>query len=68
MLVLSRQLGEQIRIGDDIVITVVRLGNGAVRLGIDAPKHVKILRDVHVPPLEQEVRLARIRGGSDAAS
>lgn len=44
MLVLTRKVNERIQIGDDITITVVRLGPGAVRIGIDAPPHFEILR------------------------
>jgi len=44
MLVLTRKQGEKIYIGDDIVITVVRTGD-RVRIGIDAPPEVKILRE-----------------------
>ena len=51
MLVLSRKESETIRIGDDITITIVRGGHN-VRIGIDAPKGVVILRgelsDAHV--------------------
>lgn len=43
MLVLSRKPGESIQIGDDITITVVKSGNN-VRIGIDAPKDVTVLR------------------------
>jgi carbon storage regulator len=44
MLVLTRKQGEQIRIGHDVVITVVRTKGKAVRLGIQAPAHVPVLR------------------------
>lgn len=44
MLVLTRKQGEQIRIGDDVVITVVRTKGKAVRLGIQAPAAVPVLR------------------------
>jgi carbon storage regulator CsrA len=44
MLVLTRKQGEQIRIGADVVITVVRTKGKAVRLGIQAPAHVPVLR------------------------
>jgi len=37
-------MGEAIRIGDDVVIVIKELGRTHVRLGIDAPKHVKIRR------------------------
>ena len=45
MLVLSRKEAQRIRLGDDIVITVLRLGGDKVRLGIDAPKDMLVLRD-----------------------
>ena len=38
MLVLSRKETQRIRLGDDIVITVVRIGGDKVRLGIEAPQ------------------------------
>jgi carbon storage regulator len=44
MLVLSRREGERIRLGDSIVITVVKLGGDRVRLGIEAPADVLVLR------------------------
>ncbi len=44
MLVLSRKQGDTIRIGNDIVITVISSGDGGVRIGIDAPTDYKILR------------------------
>jgi carbon storage regulator len=45
MLVLSRRESERIRLGDSIVVTVVRLCGDRVRLGIEAPANVLILRD-----------------------
>lgn len=45
MLVLSRKPGERIWIGDNIVLTVVRLGPNNVRLGIDAPADLNIVRE-----------------------
>jgi carbon storage regulator CsrA len=44
MLVLSRKQGEQIRIGDNIVVTVHRLSGNRVSLGIEAPADCKIMR------------------------
>lgn len=44
MLVLSRKCGQSIAIGDQIVITVVRLGRGNVQIGVAAPGHVPIFR------------------------
>lgn len=44
MLVLTRRLNETFYIGDDIVITVVDIRGDKVRIGIEAPPEVKILR------------------------
>lgn len=44
MLVLSRKEKERIRLGDSIVVTVVRVAGDKVRLGIEAPPHVIVLR------------------------
>lgn len=44
MLVLSRREGEQVVIGDGIVVTVTLIERGRVRLGIDAPRDVPIYR------------------------
>ncbi|QDT58975.1 Carbon storage regulator [Stieleria bergensis] len=44
MLVLSRKTDQTIKIGDQITLTVVRLDSGRVRIGIDAPDEMKILR------------------------
>jgi carbon storage regulator len=45
MLVLTRKIGEQIRVGDDIVVTLVRIQGDKVRVGIDAPRDVPIHRE-----------------------
>ncbi|HUE69762.1 MAG TPA: carbon storage regulator [Pirellulaceae bacterium] len=45
MLVLSRKATERIRLGDNIVVTVVRVSGDRVRLGIEAPPDVLVLRD-----------------------
>ena len=44
MLVLERILGQSIRIGSDITITVLRFNGKGIKLGITAPQHIKILR------------------------
>lgn len=45
MLVLSRKPGERIHIGTDVVITIVRIGPNTVRLGIEAPRDMNIVRE-----------------------
>lgn len=44
MLVLTRKVREQIRVGDNIVITILRVQGQAVRVGIDAPRSVRVVR------------------------
>jgi len=44
MLALMRKAGETIRIGENITVTVMRIGETKVRIGIDAPLDVKVLR------------------------
>ena len=44
MLVLSRKERERIKLGDSIVVTVVRLTADRVRLGIEAPSEIRVLR------------------------
>ena len=44
MLVVSRKLEQEIQIGDDIIVKVVRVDGDKVRLGITAPKDVRVLR------------------------
>jgi len=45
MLVLSRRESERIKLGDSIVVTVVRVSGDRVRLGIEAPSSVVVLRE-----------------------
>ncbi len=44
MLVLTRRLGERILIGDQIEVTVVRIGSGVVRIGVNAPAEMTVMR------------------------
>ncbi|HEV3167011.1 MAG TPA: carbon storage regulator [Isosphaeraceae bacterium] len=59
MLVLSRKVQQKLYIGKDICVTVVRLNGGQVRLGIEAPREVPVLRAellaVRVPSAEPAV-------------
>jgi carbon storage regulator len=44
MLVLTRKLSEKLYIGNEICVTVVRLEGGQVRLGIEAPREISVVR------------------------
>lgn len=54
MLVLTRKLDEQILIGDNVKITVIKVRNNQVRLGISAPRDVRVLRG-ELEPKETEM-------------
>jgi carbon storage regulator len=53
MLVLSRRQSERVRLGDSIVVTIIRVSGDKVRLGIEAPPDVLVLRD-ELKPNEDE--------------
>ena len=53
MLVLSRKVGERIWIGDSISVTVVRITGGGVRLGIEAPSELSVVREELKAKLEE---------------
>jgi carbon storage regulator len=49
MLVLSRKLGEKIVIGENIVVTVVKIDRNQIRIGIEAPHDVPVYREEIAP-------------------
>ena len=54
MLVLSRKQNERIRVGDSVVVTVVRVSGDRVRIGIEAPREISVYRkevflEIHPP-------------------
>lgn len=66
MLVLSRKLGQRFQIGDDVQITIVKIDNHSVRIGIEAPNNLSIYREEIIPlsedsEVEAEVEYERIR-------
>ena len=58
MLILTRKLGESITIGDEIKITVVDCQGKQVKLGIIAPKNIKIHRDEIFEKIQEENKKA----------
>lgn len=56
MLVLSRKLGEKIVIGENIVVTVVKIDRNQIRLGIEAPLDVPVYRE-EIAPATQATRV-----------
>ena len=60
MLVLARKLGEKIYVGKDIVLTVVEIDRDRIRLGIDAPREVSVLR-AELLPEDDEPQPTKVR-------
>lgn len=56
MLILTRRVGESIRINDDITVVITGLRDGQIRVGITAPKDVEVHRE------EIYQRIAREKG------
>ncbi len=63
MLVLARREREKIRVGDSIVVTVVRVSGDIVRIGIDAPAETLVLRD-ELEPFEEAQKLSSTSHGA----
>ena len=45
MLILTRRIGESVRIGDDVEVTVMAINGSQVRIGVKAPRHVVVDRE-----------------------
>jgi carbon storage regulator len=60
MLILTRRIGETIRIGPHIVVTVLGVKGSQVRIGIDAPKDV----EVHREEIFDRIKLERTTAGN----
>ena len=54
MLILTRKKDEAIRLGEDIRIVLVQIKGGQVRLGIECPSHVRVLREELYEAVRQE--------------
>ncbi len=80
MLVLTRKRGEAVVIGDDVVVRVLEVTGDAVRLGIDAPRAIGVLREeiwlatqanrdaAAAPAPDQLPDMGPARGSSNAAA
>jgi len=58
MLILSRRPGESLTIGDDVVVTVVGVSGNQIRLGITAPREVRVLREEVYKVMREENQAA----------
>lgn len=68
MLVLTRKLGESIRIGDDVLVRVVEIQNGSVRIAIEAPREIPVHREEIWNQVQAENRQAANTPQTDPAA
>ncbi|WP_457561033.1 carbon storage regulator [Caminibacter sp.] len=54
MLVISRKENQRIKIGENIEIVIVEIGKGQVKIGIEAPRDVQILRSELIEDIKEE--------------
>jgi carbon storage regulator len=59
MLVLTRRIGENVRIGDDVVVTVLGVKGNQVRLGVEAPKSIPVHREEIFERIKRDRALQR---------
>ena len=58
MLILSRKINEKVVIGEDITISIIEIRGDQVRIGIDAPKKVKVFRQEVFDAIKEENKAA----------
>ena len=58
MLILSRKVDEKIKIGEDITITLIEVHGDQVKIGVEAPKHVKVFRQEVFDAIQTENKSA----------
>ena len=54
MLILSRKTDQQIKIGDDITLTIIEIRGDQVKIGVEAPKSIKVFRQEVLSAIKSE--------------
>ncbi|MFI3257558.1 MAG: carbon storage regulator CsrA [Spirochaetales bacterium] len=54
MLILSRKLNEKIKIGEDITLTILEIRGDQVKIGVEAPKDIKVFRQEVYESIQKE--------------
>ena len=68
MLILSRKVDQKIRIGENIILTIIEIKGDQVKIGIEAPKEVKVFRQEVLTAIQNENKEAAAHGSLDALS
>ena len=66
MLILSRKTNQKIRVGDSIEITVIEVRGDQVKIGVEAPRSVKVFREEIYDEIQQENKAALVTGNIDS--
>lgn len=68
MLILSRKIDEKIKIGDNITITLIDVHGDQVKIGVEAPKNVKVFRQEVFDAIQSENKAAVVENESAASA
>ncbi|MBO7638897.1 MAG: carbon storage regulator CsrA [Treponema sp.] len=66
MLILSRKVDEKIKIGNDITLTIIEIHGDLVKIGVEAPKDVKVFRQEVYEAIQAENKAAAKQSSDDA--
>jgi len=66
MLILSRKTNQKIRVGDSIEITVIEVRGDQVKIGVEAPRTVKVFREEIYDDIQKENKAALVTGNIDS--
>jgi len=66
MLILSRKIDEKIKIGEDITITLIDVHGDQVKIGVEAPKNVKVFRQEVFDAIQDENKAAVVNTTEDS--
>ena len=64
MLILSRKVDEKIKIGTDITLTIIEVRGDQVKIGVEAPRNVKVFRQEVFNAIQSENKAAAVNPGS----
>lgn len=67
MLILSRKIDEKIQIGDDITITIIDIHGEQVKIGVEAPKNIKVFRQEVFEAIQKENKAAAVEQNNNEA-
>jgi len=62
MLILSRKVDEKIQIGDNITLTIIDIHGEQVKIGVEAPKNIKVFRQEVFEAIQKENKAAAVDG------